>query len=129
MLSRFLKVSVVCIAFSGVLASYASAQENTCQSVEPFKKSVIEKGGKWIKLTNEQFMFMRGVYAEAPSTPAELPIGDNAVIASIPDDDNIGLFFLDGDMMCIPPVGLKPQWQHLLDQIGNGEVIHAGKGS
>ena len=37
------------------------------------KGNVAEHGGKWIGLTQEQWQFLRGIYAMNPSTPAGLP--------------------------------------------------------
>lgn len=129
MFARFCKALCLSVALGGLLAGHATADQTTCRPIVAFRESVLAKGGQWVKLTPEQFQFMRGVYAEAPSTPTELPIGDSAVIAIVPDEDVVGLFFLDGDMSCVSPISLKPQWKELIDQIGAGEIRHAGNGS
>ena len=73
-----------CLALVGVLAflpQMAVAADNPagrCVDVSVPKNAITARNGRWIELTNEQWEFMRGIYAMNPETPAGLPYGDKA---------------------------------------------------
>jgi hypothetical protein len=97
-----------CFALIGVLAflpQMALAADNPagrCVDVAVPKNAITARNGRWIELTNQQWEFMRGIYAMNPETPAGLPYGDKAVLAQVEGNNGGMVFFIDGDKACTP---------------------------
>src|ERR1700751_1742956 len=87
-----------------VLPHVAHAAEDSarCIDVSVPKRVVEEQRGKWAELTSSQWQFLRGIYAMNPTTPAGLPYGDKAALATVDGHDGGMVFFLDGDRACTP---------------------------
>jgi hypothetical protein len=101
-------LSKLCLTLAGVLTlspEFAAAGDgfvSRCIDVAVPKQAVAAHNGKWIELTQDQWEFLRGVYAMNPGTPADLPYGDRAVLAQIEGDSGGLVFFIDGDKACTP---------------------------
>ena len=97
-----------CLALIGVLAflpQMALAADNPtgrCVDVSVPKNAITARNGRWIELTNQQWEFMRGIYAMNPETPAGLPYGDKAVLAQVEGNNGGMVFFIDSDKACTP---------------------------
>lgn len=83
------------------------------------------EGGRWIELTSDQRLFLAGVYAMDPATPAGLPLGDKAVLATIPEHDGGLIFFVDGERACTP-MAVPKELIDLLADVAGGAVRHEG---
>ena len=91
------------LAFACAATAHADEAPSRCIDVTIPKGTVAERGGRWIALTRDQWLFMRGIYVLNPVTPAGLPYGDRAVLATAPGDPGGGtILFLDGDQACTP---------------------------
>lgn len=73
-----------------------------CTDISVPKDAVAAHGGRWIELTNDQWQFLRGVYAMNPATPPGLPFGDKAILAQIDGNPGGLIFFIDGNLACTP---------------------------
>jgi hypothetical protein len=111
----------VMIAVSG-LAS-AESEPKRCVAASVPRAAIAEKNGGWVVLTPEQWQFLRGVYAMNPMTPPGLPPGDQAVLATVPGQDEGLIFFLDGASACTPMSAPK-ELIDLLQSVGAGDVAH-----
>lgn len=75
--------------------------EVKCTSLDKFEKALNKEGGTtFTKATPGQFHFLVGFYVGSPSTPAGLPPGDGAVIASHGMDTMI--IWTRGSLACNP---------------------------
>jgi len=69
------------------LAQFALADEaSRCVDISAPKKVIEAHHGKWINLTQNQWEFLRGIYAMNPLTPPGLPYGDRAALAKVDGD-------------------------------------------
>ena len=66
------------------------------------RAAINDQDSKPIEITQDQWKFLRGVYAMIPEAPCGLPYGDNAVLAQDGGDSDGLLFFMDGDRLCAP---------------------------
>ncbi|WP_158813934.1 hypothetical protein [Methylocapsa sp. S129] len=119
-----------CLAFVGaltVLPQVAIAANNSssrCVDVSVPKDAITARNGKWIELTQQQWEFMRGIYAMNPETPAGLPYGDKAVLAQVDGNKGGMVFFIDGNKACTPmpiPVELIAMMQDVATDTINHE--------
>ena len=91
------------LALAGVASAHADEAPSLCIDMAIPKSAVAGRGGRWIALTRDQWQFMRGIYVLNPATPAGLPYGDRAVLATAPGAPGGGtILFLDGDKACTP---------------------------
>src|SRR5271167_797397 len=103
-----MKTLIVVLALSmssclGLTLAVADEKDmSRCVDASIPKGNVAEHGGKWIGLTQEQWQFLRGIYAMNPSTPAGLPYGDKAALVQIDGRSGGMVFFIDGDKACTP---------------------------
>jgi len=125
-----IKLSLAVVGALMVLPPNACAAKNSasrCVDVSLRKNAVIARDGKWIKLTPEQWQFLRGVYALNSETPPGLPYGDKAVLAQVGNDAGGLVFFIDGKKACTPmraPLALLA----LMDQVATAKINHEGTG-
>jgi hypothetical protein len=97
-----------CLTLAGVLTlapQIAAAGDHftsQCINVSVPKQAVAANNGKWIELTQDQWEFLRGIYAMNPQTPPGLPYGDRAVLAQMAGSEGGLVFFIDGDKACTP---------------------------
>jgi hypothetical protein len=119
-----------CLAFVGVLTvlpQVALATESAasrCIDVSVPKDAITARNGKWIELTQQQWEFLRGIYAMNPETPAGLPYGDKAVLAQVDGNKGGMVFFIDGNKACTPmpvPVELVAMMQDVATDTINHE--------
>ena len=66
------------------------------------RAAINDQDSKPIEITQDQWKFLRGVYAMDPEAPCGLPYGDNAVLAQDGGNSDGLLFFMDGDRLCAP---------------------------
>ena len=88
------------------------------------KDAITARNGKWIELTQQQWEFLRGIYAMNPETPAGLPYGDKAVLAQVDGNKGGMVFFIDGNKACTPmpiPVELVAMMQDVATDTINHE--------
>lgn len=120
-----LRIALASAPVLALLASPAPAQQMPCVDLTSYKNSILERGGRWIELTPEQWQFARGVAAEAPMSPTELPPGDRAALAQASGDDGGIVLFIDGDHAC-GPLPFPANWVSMLREVGAGEIKHVG---
>jgi hypothetical protein len=98
----------LCLAFVGALTvapqlAFAADFSSRCVDIAVPKGAIMAReGGRWIELTPEQRLFLAGIYAMNPATPAGLPYGDKAVLAQVEGNSGGLVFFIDGDKACTP---------------------------
>jgi hypothetical protein len=119
-----------CLAFVGVLTVLpqvvfaAESAASRCIDVSVPKDAITARNGKWIELTQQQWEFLRGIYAMNPETPAGLPYGDKAVLAQVDGNKGGMVFFIDGNKACTPmpiPVELVAMMQDVATDTINHE--------
>lgn len=114
-------------AMALAFASPSLAQSSMCVDIAGPKTTATAHGASWVTLSPEQYHFMQGIYAMAPSTPAGLPFGSTAVLVERKDHDGGLIWFVDGDRICTPlpiPKGLV----EMLADVASGAVHHEGNG-
>jgi hypothetical protein len=120
-----------CLAFVGVLTVLpqvvlaAESAASRCIDVSVPKDAITARNGKWIELTQQQWEFLRGIYAMNPETPAGLPYGDKAVLAQVDGNKGGMVFFIDGNKACTPmpvPVELVAMMQDVATDTINHET-------
>jgi hypothetical protein len=123
-----LSLTLAIVYFSAWSTSVRAEGESlpSCQSLDAVKKSTEDRKGTWVELTNDQWQYARGVYALDPQTPPGIPVGDKAVIATIPGGDGAVIFFLDGPLVCTP-MSIPAILVDMIKRVGSGEIIHAGQ--
>ena len=122
------KRSVAVAAALTVLPAIAYADDATrCVDVSVPKQVVESHKGKWIQLTQDQWEFLRGIYAMNPTTPPGLPFGDKAALARVDGTDSGLVFFLDGNRACTPMQAPK-ELLALLDDVATARISHEGRG-
>jgi hypothetical protein len=115
------------LAAAFLLPAMAGAEEAKCIDATMPKAQIAAKNGKWTELTHEQWLFLSGVYALAPSTPPGLPFGDKAVLVQIPGDTGALVFFEDGSKVCTP-LPIPKELLEMLWDVGLGVISHEGDG-
>lgn len=96
-------LGIFCAVFAVLPACADEARApSRCTDISVPKDAVAARGGRWIELTNDQWEFLRGVYAINPATPPGLPYGDKAVLAQIYGSPDGIVFFIDGNLACTP---------------------------
>lgn len=118
------------IRFAGVLAFVlcvvGQANAGSCIDAAGPKAHVATHNGKWTILTNDQRLFLAGIYAMNPQTPPGLPFGDGAALIQTEGQDGGTVIFLDGDKACTP----MPVPKELIEMLMNlSEVRHEGSGT
>ena len=69
-----------------------------------------------IEITQDQWRFLRGIYAMNPEAAPGLPRGDDAVLAKGSGNSSGLLFFVDGDRPCTP-VPAPPALLRLMERV------------
>jgi len=106
----------------------AHAGENArCVDASVPKQTVVEHNGKWIELTQDQWEFLRGIYAMNPLTPPGLPFGDKAALATVAGKSGGMVFFLDGDRACTP-MTVPDTLLSMMDDVATARISHEGSG-
>ncbi len=123
---RFLAAAVALTALA--LPDIACADgAPRCVDVSVPKKVIESQKGRWIELSEEQWEFLRGIYAMNPLTPPGLPYGDRAALARVDGNDSGLVFFLDGNRACTPMEAPKALLA-LLDDVATAKISHEGSG-
>ena len=116
-------------ALFGALLSLSSCEPalaaSMCSDISAPKEAVASHHGRWIELTNDQWQFLRGVYAMNPATPPGLPYGDRAILAQIDGYKGGLVFFIDGDKACTPMLAPDALLSMMRDVV-TGEISHEG---
>jgi hypothetical protein len=124
-----MKTLIVALALSmssclGLTLAVADEKDTSrCVDASIPKGNVAEHGGKWIGLTQEQWQFLRGIYAMNPSTPAGLPYGDRAALVQFNGSSDGLVFFIDGEKACTP-MQIPHELLDILRDVATGEVGH-----
>lgn len=98
-----------------------------CVDISIPKDAIESRGGKWIEVTKEERLFLSGVYAMNPETPAGLPYGDKVFLAKIPGGAGGLIFFIDGSKACTP-MPVPKELLDMLRDVATGEINHEGGG-
>lgn len=107
--------------------SGAMADETAlCRQFASSRDFVIAKGGKWIELTAKQRLFVEGIYVLDPATPKGLPFGDKAIMATLPDKEGGLIFWIDGDLGCVP-MPLPKEIVEMLSDVETDVIHHEGQ--
>jgi len=125
---RRLRTSIIGAVFATALMAApglarADGEPKRCVAASVPRAAIAEKNGAWTALTAEQWQFLRGVYAMNPMTPPGLPPGDQAVLVTVPGQDDGLIFFLDGATACTPMSAPK-ELIDLLHSVGAGDIAH-----
>ena len=125
---RAMKVaSAFALAVGLIFPAYADDNLWSCHPLAETQASVTSRGGvTFVRLTDEQWNFLRGVYVTMPDTPESLPPGDRAMMSTLPDGGAV-VSFVDGDQSCVV-VRMTPELTQIVMSVGLGEVIHGGSG-
>jgi hypothetical protein len=113
-----------------VLPQWAFAGDNFnshCVNVSVPKSAISARNGRWIELTNDQWQFLRGIYAMNPQTPPGLPYGDHAVLAQIAGDSGGLIFFIDGDKACTP-MPVPSELVSMMQDVATNTINHEAGG-
>ena len=94
---------------------------NHCADLATLRAAIKGQDGKLIKITSDQWQFLRGVYAMNVEAPPGLPDGDNAVLAQGGSNSNGQLFFVDGDKPCAP-MHAPPALLSLMEQVAMADI-------
>ena len=116
---------VIALLASMTVLPVQAQEGHFCFAVESVKNAAVEHGAEWIKLTNEQWQFLRGVSAVVPSTPTGLPYGDQAFLVQAKGDPGGLVWFVDGSRAC-DPMGVPKVLLDLILQVGRGEIMREG---
>ncbi len=122
------KLTLAFVAAAAVLPQMAFAAENSsslCTDISVPKNAIIARNGKWIELTQDQWQFLRGIYAMNPATPAGLPYGNKAVLAQIDGYKGGLVFFIDGDKACTP-MPVPGELVTLMREVASATINHEG---
>lgn len=89
---------------ASLLSAAAYAGDAPCKNFADITDRATKDGGTVRPLTNDEYQFMRGIFALMPTTPAGLPPGSSAVLISPPEGQKgtPHILFVDGDMVCFP---------------------------
>ena len=124
MLKRSLALAAALAALPQmVLAADTSAAH--CVDASVPKKMIEARNGKWIRVTQEQWQFLRGIYAMNPLTPPGLPFGDAAVLATVEGSAGGLVFFIDGDKACTP-MAVPDELLSMMDDVATAKISHEG---
>ena len=105
----------------------ADAPVARCVDAAVPKKMIEARNGKWIRVTQEQWQFLRGIYAMNPLTPPGLPFGDAAVLATVEGNAGGLVFFIDGDKACTP-MAVPDKLLEMMDDVATAKISHEGAG-
>jgi hypothetical protein len=115
-------------ALAVALPQFALADEaSRCVDISAPKKVIEAHHGQWINLTQNQWEFLRGIYAMNPLTPPGLPYGDRAALAKVDGDSGGLVFFIDGDKACTP-MPVPDKLLSMMDDVGKAKINHEGSG-
>jgi hypothetical protein len=98
-----------------------------CVDISIPKSAIAARDGKWVELTREQWEFTRGVFAMDPLTEPGLPVGSEAVLATVDDKGGGLIFFVDGVSAC-QPMAVPREMIDLIEEIKKGTIHHDGDG-
>ena len=118
------KCSVALAAALAIAPQFAfAADPGACVELSVPKKAIEAHNGKWIQLTQEQWEFLRGIYAMNPLTPPGLPYGDKAALAKVDGDSGGLIFFIDGDKACTP-MPFPDKLLAMMDDVATAKINH-----
>src|SRR5579872_3111287 len=100
-------------------------QASRCVDVSVPKKVIEAHHGKWIDLTQNQWEFLRCIYAMNPLTPPGLPYGDKAALAKVDGDSGGLVFFIDGDKACTP-MPVPDKLLSMMNDVATAKINHEG---
>ena len=108
------------------IPSQPSAPEQVkCRDLAEVKAGAEGIGASWIRLTNDQWQFVRGISALDPETPPGLPIGDGAVLSQPKGQESGLIVFTDKDQAC-QPMRVPGALVKMIMDVGAGEIREQG---
>lgn len=123
----YLRIAVVFAAlafiFAGGLLAYG--KDTTSYQCVPVN-ALVPNNTEYKEATQEQLRFLQAAYIVQKWAPDDLPPGDKALYKRV--GDTLKVIFLDGDQACASML-LYKAGSDAVDQIGRGEINHAGKGT
>jgi hypothetical protein len=123
----------LCLSFVGALTvapqlSFAADFSSRCVDLAVPKDAIMAReGGRWIELTPEQRLFLAGIYAVNPGTPAGLPYGDKAALALVRGNPGGLVFFIDGDKACTP-MSVPDELLTMMRDVATATINHESDG-
>lgn len=120
---RIALLGAMALAFS----SPSLAQSSMCVDSAGPKTAATAHGASWVTLTSEQRLFLVGIYVMNPQTPAGLPYGDKAALATVEGNPGGMVFFIDGDKACTP-MPVPKEVIDMLREVALDTLHHAGDG-
>ena len=94
--------AVIAASMLGLAIASPALAQSRCGQLSEAKAATANHAGTWADATPAQYRFLQGIYAMNPSTPAGLPYGDKAVIATVKDNHGALIFWIDGKLACTP---------------------------
>jgi hypothetical protein len=125
-----LRTALAAALLAGLAYSAARAGDTVsgrCIDASIPKAAIAARHGQWIALTPEQWQFLRGIYAMNPGTPAGLPYGDRAALATVEGASGGLVFFIDGDKACTP-MPVPKELLTMMRDVATGAISHEGDG-
>lgn len=116
-----LKLAAVLAAIGCIAPAWAEPMPHVCKPMEEAFKHVTDQGGIVGEVTNDQRLFLAGIYAMAPTTPLGLPLGDRAFMGS----DMSVIFWIDGGVAC-DAMQVPKEIVEMLSDIAAKVVTHEG---
>lgn len=114
----------ILVAALALCGPASAADAIRCVDAEIPRARIESQHGRWVTVTTDQFNFLRGVYVLNPNTPAGMPPGDRAVLATVEGKGGALAFFIDGRLACTP-MALPDALVKMLMEVDAGGV-HAG---
>jgi len=116
-------LSTAMVAALCALSIPASADE-VCSDATALKHRAEKHGLSWTMLTNDQRLFVSGLYVATPPVSAR-PFGDKAVMVQAKDEEGALIYFIDGTRACMP-FAATPAVTKMIMDVGSGIVSHEG---
>jgi len=123
-----MKATIIIASALALIGAPALADEVqwTCRPLSEVEALAKEHGGgAFVRLTDAQWEFARGVYSAMQDTPEAIPPGDHAVMSTLPDGAAL-LAFVDDGQSCALVKVFKTAVDMFIS-VGEGEITHAGE--
>lgn len=109
----------------GVSPVLAEGMPHVCKPMDEAFKHVTDHGGIVGEVTNDQRIFLEGIYSMAPTTPTGLPLGDRAFMGQREGSDMSVIFWIDGGLAC-DAMTVPKEIVDMLSDIAAKVITHEG---
>ena len=121
------KLSLILVAaiISQVARADTPPSPPHCADLTTTEDQIKALNGRLTQLTQDQWQFLRGIYAMSPDTPPGLPYGDKAMLVQIDGNESGLILFVDENKVCTP-MRAPPALLTLIREVAAGSVNHDG---